>query len=664
MSDIHADVADDHPDKGSILVCVGPSVSSARLVYAAHRLAGRMGVSWLAVTVDAPDAYPMDVADRQRQLAHMRLAESLGAKTIRLSGERVSHEIIRCACKHGVSRILVGKPTLSRWRDRFRPSLVHDLVRYSGDMDVQFISGEDAPSSPIELLPDKHHTPWRGYAASLLSVVMTTTLVSWGRHHLTPPDLVMLYLLPIMAVAFRFGQGPALMASALSVAAYDFFFVHPYLTFLVEDSQYILTFTILFAVGIVISSLMTRIRQQEQEAQEREQQTDALHHLSREILTTIDDEEVARIITRHASNLFGGEAALCLKCGTADMMLTSTAPDSFQPSDHAMTAMRWSCDHGQASGRGTENWPESEMTCLPISTSRILGVLAFKVAAPRFLHGNRSFFLEAFAYLASLAIDRVRLGEEVRLAAIRAKAEELRGVLSMVSHDLRTPLAAITGAGTTLRDDDGTLNPLQQQEMLETICTEAVQMDRLITNLLDMARLESRGYQLSREWIPFEELAGSAMARLEDRLQGRKITVHVDARVPMLHVDPIFFTQILINLLDNAIKYTPEGTAISWTVDRVGDCVAIRLNDQGPGIPSGQEERIFEKFVRGESTGVPGSGLGLAICRGVVEMHGGTIQAMTSTAGGGEFVIHLPSLPLPPESFPPERDESDGDMLP
>ncbi|MBF0462362.1 MAG: DUF4118 domain-containing protein [Magnetococcales bacterium] len=523
MSDAHIDTAQPSPGKGCLLACVGPGPATIPLLHAAHQLAEELGVSWLAVTVDTLKTDPTHTAERQQQLAHLRLAESLGARTLQLSGKHVGHEIIRCALQQGVHRILIGKPTQNRWRDRFRPSLVHELVRCSGHIEVQFIAEQGVPQPALALLSNEMSTSWRGYIASLFSVIITTVLVSLGRHYLTPPDLVMLYLLPIMAVAFRFGQGPALAASAFSVAAYDFFFVHPYLTFLVSDSQYILTFTLLFMVGIVISSLMARIRRQEQAAQERELQTEA----------------------------------------------------------------------------------------------------------------------------------------EIRAAAVRAKAEELRGVMRMVSHDLRTPLGAITGAGTTLRDDEGTLNAAQQQEMLETICTEAVRMDRLITNLLDMARLESAGCQLCREWIPFEELVGSAMAGLEERLQGRPITVQVDTRVPMLYVDPVFFTQVLINLLDNASKYTPVGTALSWTVTSQADRVAIRIQDRGPGIPPGQEERIFEKFVRGTSVGVPGSGLGLAICRGVIEMHGGTIQAVPNTAGGGEFLILLPHPPLPPEmdTLHNEREE-------
>lgn len=648
------------PGNGRILVCVSPSPASERLIHAAHDLADKLGVSWLAVTVDAPDAYATTAADRQRLLAHLRLADALGAETLRLSGRCVSQEVIRCARQHGVTRILIGKPTLRRWRDRFKPSLVHELLRDSGPIEVQFIAGSGTP--PAVAVPPAPATPpsWSGHLVSLGLVVLTTLLVYGGRHLLTPPDLVMLYLLPIMAVAYRFGLGPSLFASALSVAAYDFFFVHPYFTFSVSDSQYILTFAILFMVGIVISGLMTRIRRQESEARERERQTDALHRLGREVMTTLDDKEVARIVTRHAARLFGGEAALFLEDGTGKLALAAATPEEFVPPRSAMTTLLWSHGHGQAAGKGTAHLPREEITCLPIAGSRACGAMGVRIGAPELLDAAHGHFLEAFARQASLAMDRARLGEEARAAAIRAKSEELRGtLLSMASHDLRTPLAAITGAGTALRDDSATLDNDQSRELLETICVEAERMERLITNLLDMVRLESGGCHLRREWIPFEEMAGSALARLEHRCQGREVTVQVDETAPLLHVDPVFFEQVLVNLLDNTLKYTPAGSPLTWTVTKEGTHVVLSLHDRGPGIPPELAERIFEKFTRGETAGVPGSGLGLAICRGVVQAHGGSIQALTAPEGGGLFRIRLPQPPLPPEILTVESEEGE-----
>ncbi|MBF0399612.1 MAG: DUF4118 domain-containing protein [Magnetococcales bacterium] len=499
-------------------------------------------------------------------------------------------------------------------------------------------------------------SPWRGYVASLLSVAITTALILWGRHLLTQPDLVMLYLLPIMLVSFLYGPAPSLLAAALSVIAYNFFFIHPYFILALSDPRSSLTVAILFIVGIVINTLLTHIRRQKQEAWERERQTNALHQLGREVMTTLDEKEVSHIITQQAAHLFGGEAAICQEQDDGQWSRVAATPELFSLADSEWVLLHWSSAHRQIAGRGSGQLSDSAFTALPLFTSRTLGVLLLRVLDRTFLDASHAHFMEAFARQASLAIDRAKLAEEARTAAVRANEEALRGtLLSMVSHDLRTPLATIIGSGTTMKEDAGSLNPLQRQVLLESICTEAERMERLITNLLDMVRLESGGCRLRPEWVPFEEMAGSALVRLEKRCQERRVNVQVDENVSLLYVDPIFFEQVLVNLLDNAIKYTPVGTTITWQLKSLGDRVLITIEDQGEGIPADSIERIFEKFVRGEGTAIPGSGLGLAICRGVVRAHGGTIVAANKPSGGAEFRIELPHPPLPPDIYQHER---------
>lgn len=639
---------DSTPTGERILVCVSPSPASAHLIHEAHQRAEKLGATWMAVTVDAPDAYGATAADRQRLLAHLRLAESLGAETMRLSGRGVCQELLHCARQHAVTRILVGKPTLRRWRDRFRPSLVHELLRDSGSMEVQFIAAPEGPASSGAPSGRETSPPWHGYLVSAGLVILTTLLAHIGRQDLTPPDLVMLYLLPIMLVAHRYGQREALLTSALSVAAYDFFFVNPHFTFSVSDSRHLLTFVILFLVGIVISGLMNHIRRQASEARERERQADALYRLGREAMETLDDVETSRIVTRHGARLMGGGAALYLSGSSGTLERRTASPDDEPLPSGGMEVLSWSLEHGQVAGWGTAHFPHLGIVALPLQGSRVRGAMMVRPEQGRPLPMVP--FLEAFARQSSLALDRTLLGEEARAAAIRAKSEELRSsLLSMASHDLRTPLAAITGAGTALRDEGTALDVDQRRELLDTLCIEAERMERLITNLLDLLRLESGGCHLHPEWIPFEELAGSAMNRLEGRCQGRRITVEVDQNLPLLHVDPVFFEQVLVNLLDNACKYTPPGSPLQWRMQWDGDLVTLSLRDHGAGIPVGMEERIFEKFTRSGPRGIPGSGLGLAICRGVVRAHGGSIQAVTDPDGGAVFHVRLPQPPVPPD---------------
>lgn len=644
-----------------ILVCVSSSPASARLVYAAHRLANSLCASWIVVTVDAHDAYHMDTKDRQRLLAHLRLADSLGAKSLRLSGDSVSDEIIRCAQEHNITRILVGKPTLRRWRDLVRPSLVYDLIRKSGKIDVHFVDGHDTPPSSIFPLPSNKQVPWTSYAVGALLVVVTSLGTYMGRFFLIPADVVMLYLLPIMVTAFRYGQRPSLTTAALAIAAYDFFFVPPIFTFTVGDSQHILTFTIMFGVGIIISHLMAHIRRQEQETRQREQQTDALHYFSREIMTLPDDGLVDHVITKHAARIFKGKAALYLGDAPENLTLEASFPEIFSPAIDILEPLQWSCRHKTAAGRGTSNHPDSDMTCLPLVTSRLLGVIVLGIPDSDFFSANHPYFLEAFVQHVTLAIDRARLSREANAAAVFAKSEEFRNaLLSMASHDLRTPLATITGAGTTLRDDKENLEPCQRNELLETICIETERMERLITNLLEMVRLESGEIRLRREWIPFEEIAGSALVRLEKRCQGRHVSVHVGDNFPLLYVDTVLFEHVLLNLLDNALKYTRTATPITWTTEYHTDGIHICCRDEGVGIPPGQEEAIFGKFVRGNpAIGIPGSGLGLAICRSIVQAHGGTIHAVANPKGGSEFHILLPHPPQPPATILDGEEGSD-----
>ncbi|MEO5376734.1 MAG: DUF4118 domain-containing protein [Magnetococcus sp. DMHC-6] len=651
----------EHLAKENILVCITANPASVWTIQAAHRLAQSLNASWMAVTVDTPDyGYVLSKENRQKLLGYMQLVESLGGATVRLFGQSVHQEIIRYAREQGVTHILIGRSESNRWQERFHSSLVHDLIQNSGYINVMCIASPETISQGFIMDSDHPSNRWFGYAVSLLAVMITTMLAIWGRHILTAPDLVMLFFLPIMGIAFQFGQGPALMTSTLSALSYNYYFIYPYFNFSLTDPKAVLTINMLFTVGIIISNLMNRIRCQELESRERERQTDALHRLTREVMTTLDDGQIAQIITRHAARLFGGEAAICLEDMDGNINLTAATPNDFYPLNTAMNLIRRCCVFNTPTGKGTDHLSYSELIALPIYTSRTKGALVLRIVDSNLLSKDQ-FFYESFAHQVSLAIDRAKLSEEVRMTAIRAKEEELRStLLSMASHDLRTPLGAIIGAGTAIRDDQGGLDQTQQHELLETICSEAERMERLIGNLLDMVRLESGGCHLRKDWIPFEEMIGTTLVRLEKQCQGRLITVKGDEKIPMLFVDPVFFESVLVNLLDNAIKYTPAQSEITWIVERLGEKVVILLQDQGPGVPPGEEEDIFKKFVRGKIEGIPGSGLGLAICQGVIQAHDGTIQVTNRATGGAEFRLILPHPPLPQDIFQSEQYENSG----
>jgi len=642
-----------------ILVCVGPSPGSARLVRAARRMAAGLRAPWFAAYVERTSAPPLSQADRDRLESQLRLAESLGGTVVRLSGNKVSDAVIAHARKHNVTRILLGKPTHPRLRDWLQGSLVDDVVRGSGDIDVQIISGDagEAPPKTVVQSPESK-VDVRGFASAVMAVALATGLSAVARFVLAASDLVMLYLVGIMLVATLFGRGPAILAAALSVASYDFFFVPPYYTFAVSDARHVLTFAMMFAIGLLIGGLTLRIRRQEQNARDREERTATLYALSRELGNALDQAQAAASLARHAAGVFGRGAAVFVPGTDSSIQrLASAGTVPFGPTEDGV--VRWVLAHGRAAGLGTDTLPGSRLTCVPLSTGpNVRGVLALEPRSEAGMRFDERDFLEAFARQGALALERAQLADEAKSAVLRARTEEMRSsLLSAVSHDLRTPLAAITGAATTLRDRTAHVSADQRSELEDTICEEAERLERLLGNLLDMTRLESGAVKVKRDWVPVEELVGSALTRLEGKLQGRPIDVQLSPALPLVSVDPVLIEQVFINLLENVAKYTPTDSSIEIRGALGPQGVEITIADQGPGIPKGSEERIFEKFFRGTHTGVGGVGLGLAICRGIIEAHGGQIRAQNRPAGGAEFQITLPIVGHAP-SIPGEDEES------
>ena len=507
----------------------------------------------------------------------------------------------------------------------------------------------------------RRHPPavWPAYAWSVALVAASTGVALAGRDVFPQPDVVMLYLLAIMIASYRFGRGPAISAAALSVASYDFFFVPPFLTFSVEHARHVLTFAMMFGLGLVTSNLTSRLRAHERQARVREARTAALSALSSEFVGVPDAAAVAEIAARQAAAVFGCEAVVLLRDPGGDLAIPQPGPSQVSLEPQELGVARWASDHLQAAGAGTGILPAATVACHPLSAgSAALGVLVLKGPVPPAMDAAQRDFLELFARQVAFAIERLRLAEETRAATLRARSEQLRSsLLSAVSHDLRTPLATITGAGTTLRDDRGRLDPGQRAELVDTICTEAERMERLVGNILDMVRIESGGMALRRDWVPLEEVLGSALVRLDARLSGREVRTDLPEGLPLVPVDPVLFEQVFVNLLENAVKYTPPGSSVDIGARVADHVLEIEVADRGPGIPEGQEERIFEKFQRGAQSGGGGVGLGLPICRGIVEAHGGTIVAANREGGGAVFRIRLPLCESPPTTKPDETGE-------
>jgi two-component system sensor histidine kinase KdpD len=643
------------PAAERIMVCVGANPRSIRLIRAAKRMSAGLRADWITVYVEAQTAVKPSESDLRQLADHMRLAESLGAETVTLSGHKASEEILNYARARNVTKIVIGKPTHPRWKDKLFGSLLDAVVRGSGDIDVYVISGEvGVPMPRLVAKPGKPESNIKEWLLSIGTIAICTGIASLMRPYATVVDAAMVYLLGIVVVASRTGKGPSLLATFLSVAVYDFFFIPPFYTFSVHDVRYFLTFIVMFVVAFVISRLTLRIRGQVKASRQRERRTAALYNLSRELVRERGISQLSAVTIQHISELFSSKVVILVMDEKGSLTVTVTGPETFSLEQNELSVAHWSFDHRQRAGLGTDTLPGASALYLPLFTSsKTVGVLGILPGPPlKMFDQEQIHILESFANQIAMAIERTLLAEEAQQALLKAETEALRStLLSSVSHDLRTPLAAITGSSTALLQEDITLDKQNRRELVQTIFEEAEHLNQIIRNVLDMTRLEAKSISVQKEWQSLEEIVGVVLNRFADKLNGRQVTTRIPAEIPLVPFDPLLIEQVLMNLLDNAIKYTPEGTPLELSAEVKGNDVVMELADRGPGIPPGDEERIFEKFVRRAAVG-SGIGLGLTICKAIVNAHGGQIWAESRPGGGSVFRFTLPisgkpSLPEP-----------------
>jgi two-component system sensor histidine kinase KdpD len=624
-----------------ILVCVRPNPESDRLVRAARRMAAGMKAEWIVSYVESPAQPALSAAERQALAHTIKLAEELGAETVSLSGNSVAEALLAFARERNVSRIVVGRPAHSRWLDRLKGSLLDDIVRGSGGIEVHVVAGDPTKSPALADAPKAPGAPESlAYAWSAAVVVVSTLVCAAMYERFDKSNLIMVYLLGVAVVATFYGRGASALAAVLSVAAFDFFFVPPHLTFAVTDTQYLITFAVMLVVSLLISTLAARVRAQAEASRLREERTRVLYAVSRDLAGARTVEEVAQAASRHVEAIFQGPATVLLPGKDAHLVASDGGP----PADAREAAVaQWAFDHRQLAGLGSDTLPGASMAWVPLRGSQgALGVLGVRPADPLLPLGREQLdLLDTLARQVASGLERVRLASEAEEARLAAETERLRSaLLSSVSHDLRTPLATITGAASTLLQP-GALGPEAERELKEAIYEEGDRLNRLVTNLLDMTRLESGSFQLAKDWESLEELVGTALGRLERELAGRKVSVQLPADLPLVSVDGLLIEQVFVNLLDNSAKYTPTGSPITIAATVGGGEVTVEVADEGPGIPPGAEEQVFEKFYRG-GAGPRGSGLGLPICRAIVTAHGGRIWAENRSPRGVAFRVTLP----------------------
>ncbi len=645
------------PTNERLLVCVGPSPTSAKVVRAAKRLADRLDAPWVAMHVETAQAARMGDLDRQRLYQHLRLAESLGAETVQISGEDVSREVLQYAGSRNVTKIVVGKTDehLAWWRPRV-PSLVDRLIRHSGNIDVFVVRGVDEPLSVTAHSAQQRGVPrvlpWLGTLAALI----VATLVALAMHGLgfTEANLVMVYLLAVVAVAARWGALPAVAASVMSVLLFDVLFTQPYYWLTVHDTQYLVTFAVMLIVGLLASTLTTRARYQADVARRNERRTEALYRLSRRLTAISPTIQLTEEAEKMVGEVFDAYAVIFLPDDHDRIRPILGHAATFAASATEFTAAQWVLDHNEAAGRGTNTLPSAEALYIPMATpNRVAGVLAVQPAnAGDVLSPDARQLLDTYATQIAFALERNRLTEKSQKAEVQVETEKLRSsLLSAVSHDIRTPLAAIAGAGSSLCQSFGSLDQRTRTELLETICDESDRLSRLVDNLLHMTRLSAGRISINRQWQPVDEVIGSALNRMGPQLRDRSVHIEIPENLPLGHFDDVLIEQLLLNLLDNAVKYSEQGSPIEIRAEGRSGRIAIEVSDRGQGLLDGDEQRVFDMFYRGADAKPDrrGTGLGLAICKAIATAHSGTIAATNRPAGGTTIRFELPFEGGPPK---------------
>jgi len=641
-----------------LLVCVGPDPLSARLVRSARRMAAALNAQWLAVHVETPALARLPQAARDPILKTLKLAEQLGAETSNLSGESVAEAVLDFARQRNVSKIVVGKPVRGGWRDRLKSSLVDELIRRSGAIDVYVITAEPGDDVAAPARTFRRSSRWPAYLKSIAVVALATLVCAQMSGRFERVNIVMVYLLGTVLVAARFGRGPSILAALLGVASFDFLFVPPLYSFAVSDSQYAITFGVMLTTALLISHLAALGKRQASVARQRERRTAELYALSRELSRRRTLEELAKFLCRHVVASVEGEATVLLPdadgkiqdpthfCDRGVARAESNQSRIPVPGNDLGIA-QWAWDHRRKAGLATGTLASAGAIYLPLSAlQRCVGVLglrprdATQLQIPEQMH-----LVEALVNQAAVAMERVQLAEAAREAGVQIESERLRNVLlSAISHDFRTPLATIIGSASTLRDSaPGRLDESQRKALLDTLLHEAGRMNRLIGNLLDLTRLSEGRVELRREWFALDEVIGAALARLRDALAQHPVALRIDDELPLLHGDEVMVEQVLANLLENVARHTPAGTAVELSAGIRGEAVEVVVRDHGPGFAAGEETRVFEKFHQARTEGAQsGFGLGLAICKAIVEAHGGTIDAANEPDGGAAFRFALP----------------------
>jgi two-component system sensor histidine kinase KdpD len=629
----------------SLLVCVSDHPDSARLVRAGRRMADETRADWTVLYVETPGQAEISSEQQDVITRHMRLAELLGARTETLSGRSVAEAVCNYAQKNNIDQIMIGKSERKRWYSRLGMSLAEQIQHEDPTLNV-FVVGSDQTPRPFQL---PRFWTWMSHMQLLASLVLVALPTILGLV-LTPTvisrsaNVVMLYLVSVVIASIFLGLFPAILTTVLSVLVYDFLFIPPIYELFHFAPENTITFASLLVVSFIINTLVSRERALTRSAQRRADQVTHLYELSRDLASAVGMSDILDTIISHVKRTFEREAVILLPRRGELVLSASSAGKKLESGE--LTAAEWAFQQGRPAGHTTGTFSYASFRFFPLEASRgITGVLGVRLVGEKpDLHAEQVRLLSVYVTKAALAVERGMLAEEVSQTEILRVTEKLQtALLNSISHDLRTPLASITGVLSSLRMEEDFLDPATRQELVETAYGEAERLNRLVANLLDMTRLESGTIKISPQPCDIQDVIGSALNILSHQLEGHPVDIDIPGELPLADADYVLIQQVIVNLLENAAKYSPETGPITIRAQGKPDHLKVSVEDSGPGVAPEDLDRIFEKFYRVKRfENVVGTGLGLSICKGIVEVHGGKIWAENRPAGGLALKFTLP----------------------
>jgi two-component system sensor histidine kinase KdpD len=633
-----------------LMVAVGATPFSESLIRWTRRSAASMQASWIAVYVETSDSLAEE--DKKRLMRNLTLARQLGAEVIVRSGTDVAETLLEVARQNNVSQICIGKPLgYSFWQHYRRSSFIQQLIRGSGDIDIHMVRvkslGQERPK-----MRSKATTFGSGKEYGIASViVVVATLVGLGIEGIAGYSSVsLLYLLSVVLAGMILSRWPVLLVGALSAVLWNYLFIPPKYTFWIFKPYDAMMFFMYFVIALVMGHITSRLREREKAERKQEERVNTLYQLTRIVAMTHEVQDAIQNALSQLEKILNVRAGIFLTDEKGRSDFENPRSGRLTLSGKEKSVATWAFQKRQPAGRFTETLPDAENFYLPlVSMDRTLGILAMQPAPDQTWGLDQRSLVESFASLMTVIVEKESLIKIAEEAKINEQSEKLQtALLDSVSHELKTPLAVIEGSAEHL--DKDSIHPEDFRKLVSEIRIASKRLRQTVDGLLDMTRLDSGRFQLNLEWHDMRDVINSASEKLADQLNHHKINLNYAEGLPLVKIDSRIMEQVLVNLLSNAVLYTPQNVEITVSVHIDQNALVVTVMDQGSGIPEEDIDKIFEKFYRGKNTTTGGLGIGLSIVKRFVEAHSGEIEVHNREEGGACFTIRLPV-----ESFEPDE---------